>query len=72
MPLKGVRYRMTGNNVRLAFRGGSAKKRTGTVVEAKNVRTGAVHTPAEFKSDRARRKRKSNPYHRRQYSTRVK
>jgi hypothetical protein len=32
-------------NVRLAFRGG-------TVVEAKNLQTGSVHTPAEFAADR--------------------
>ncbi len=69
MPLKGVRYRMTSHNVRLAFRGGSAKKRTGRVVEAKNMKTGAVHTPAEFKADRASRKRRNNPYHRRNYAT---
>lgn len=52
MPLKGVRYRVvttkTGKKVRLAFRG------KGNVVEAKNLKTGKVHTPAEFKADRAR------------------
>ena len=46
MPLKGVRYRVrttkTGKRVRLAFRG------KGTVVEAKNMTTGATHTPSEF------------------------
>lgn len=55
MPLKGVRYRTVKTKagpVRLAFRGSK-------VVEAKNTKTGAVHTPAEFKADRAKaRKRK--------------
>ena len=56
MPLKGVRvrYRVTtkgGKKVRLAFRG---KK----VVEAKNLRTGKTHTPAEFTRDRAKKKRR--------------
>jgi hypothetical protein len=48
MPLRGVRYRVTHTRrgpVRLAIRGQ-------TVVEAKNLRTGAVHTPAEFAADR--------------------
>lgn len=53
MPLPGARYRVvttkTGKKVRLAFRG------KGTVVEAKNLESGATHTPAEFKADRARR-----------------
>lgn len=53
MPLPGARYRVKttshGKHVRLAFRGGS-------VVEAKNLATGATHTPAEFAADRARRK----------------
>lgn len=53
MPLgKGVRYRVkttkSGKKVRLAFRG---KKR---VVEAKNLKTGATHTEAEFNRDRKR------------------
>lgn len=52
MPLKGnVRYRVTkkgGQPVRLAFRG------KGKVVEAKNLSTGATHTPQEFAKDRAR------------------
>jgi hypothetical protein len=51
MPLHGVRYRVRttpgGETVRLAFR-------DSTVVEAKNLRTGATHTPAEFARDRAR------------------
>ncbi len=47
MPLKGVRYRFKkGTHIRLAFRG---KKK---VVEAKNIDTGATHTPAEFARDR--------------------
>ena len=58
MPLENVRYRVAtkgGTNVRLAFRGGSAAQRTGTVVEAKGP-TGKVHTPAEFAADRAKKK----------------
>lgn len=43
----GTRYRMK-NGVRLAFTKG------GEVVEAKNMKTGATHTPAEFKADRRR------------------
>jgi len=69
VPLKGVRYRMVPSGVRLAFRGGSARKRTGTVVEAKSMKTGAIHAPAEFAADRAKRKRRNNPYHRRNYAT---
>jgi len=48
MPLKGVRYRSkptSKGNVRLAFRGNK-------VVEAKNMKTQAVHTPQEFAKDR--------------------
>jgi hypothetical protein len=51
MPLKGVRYRVKQTPkgpVRLAFKGGQ-------VVEAKNLKTGAVHTPAEFAADRAKK-----------------
>ena len=47
MPLKGAKYRVTQTPkgpVRLAFKGN-------TVVEAKNLKTGATHTPAEFKAD---------------------
>lgn len=48
MPLgKNVRYAMkktSKGNVRLAFKGGK-------VIEAKNMKTGKVHTPAEFKKD---------------------
>ncbi|MEK7766437.1 MAG: hypothetical protein AAB368_09385 [bacterium] len=53
MPLgKDVRYRMK-NGVRLAFQG------KGQVVEAKNMKTGATHTPKEFARDRARAPRSS-------------
>jgi len=48
MPLKGVRYRTVtrgGHKIRLAFRGN-------TVVEAKNLDTGATHSPAEFRAER--------------------
>jgi len=46
MPLKGARYRYKkGTKTRLAFKGGQ-------VVEAKNMETGATHTPAEFARDR--------------------
>lgn len=55
MPLRGVRYRVrtykSGRKVRLAFRGR-------TVVESKNLKTGATHTPAEFRADRRKRRRK--------------
>lgn len=46
MPLgKDVKYRMGPHNVRLAIR-------EGDVIEAKNMKTGATHTPAEFAKDR--------------------
>lgn len=47
MPLgKGVKYRFKkGTKVRLAFKGGK-------VIEAKNTKTGATHTPEEFAQDR--------------------
>lgn len=52
MPLgKGVRYRTTDSGVRLAFKGN-------TVIEAKNMKTGAVHSPAEFKADRKKAAKK--------------
>lgn len=51
MPLKGVRYRVkttkAGKKVRLHF-----KKGSNVVDEAKNLKTGATHTPAEFAKDR--------------------
>lgn len=54
MPIPGARYRVkttkTGKKVRLAFQGSK-------VVEAKNLKTGATHTPAEFAADRARGRR---------------
>ena len=51
MPLPaGTRYRMVpmkgGGYERLAF------NRGGTVIEAKNMKSGAIHTTAEFKADR--------------------
>ena len=55
MPLKSVRYRVKQTPkgpVRLAFR-----KSSNEVVEAKNLRTSATHTPSEFARDRARRAR---------------
>ncbi len=63
MPLgKGVRYRVKttkgGKKVRLAFAPG------GKVIEAKNLESGATHTPAEFKADRKRKLRKA-VYHKR-------
>jgi len=56
MPLpKGTRFRVkttkSGKRVRLAFKGGK-------VIEAKNIDSGATHTPREFRADRRRRKRK--------------
>lgn len=54
MPLSNVRYRVKttrkGEKIRLAF-----SKRTGDVVEAKNLGSGATHTPKEFKRDRLKR-----------------
>jgi len=57
MPLdQPVRYRVkttkTGKKIRLAF-----VKGTNRVIEAKNIKTGATHTPAEFEADRKRRGR---------------
>jgi hypothetical protein len=53
MPLSGARYRVattaTGKHVRLAFKNGK-------VVEAKNLATGATHTPGEFARERRHRK----------------
>ena len=52
MPIPGARYRVmttkSGKKIRLAFKG------KGKVVEAKNLKTGAMHTPQEFAADRAR------------------
>jgi hypothetical protein len=53
MPIKGAKYRVkkTGaGNIRLAFVNGQ-------VVEAKNLKTGKVHTPSEFKADKAKVKK---------------
>ncbi len=56
MPAGPGRFRVKttkgGEKVRLHFTPG------GKVNEAKNLTTGATHTPAEFKVDRARAKRK--------------
>ena len=56
----GVRYRVkttsSGKQVRLAFKGKGKGK--GKVIEAKNLQTGATHTPAEFAADRKRAARK--------------
>lgn len=52
MPLKNVRYRVketTKGPVRLAFRGDK-------VVEAKNLKTKATHTPEEFAAERRKKK----------------
>jgi hypothetical protein len=48
MPIQGAKYRMkktAKGNVRLAFKGGK-------VVETKNMKTGRMHTVAEFKADK--------------------
>jgi hypothetical protein len=51
MPLgKDVKYRVAKSGVRLAFKGGK-------VIEAKNLDSGKVHTPAEFKADAKKTKR---------------
>ena len=56
MPLRGnVRYRVvrTGRGpVRLAF-----DEEAGEVVEAKNLKTGATHTPKQFASERRKTRR---------------
>ena len=52
MPIANARYRTiqtAKGPVRLAFVG---KK----VVEAKNMKTGAVHSPSEFRADRKKKK----------------
>ena len=54
MPIRGARYRVKttakGKKVRLAF------DKEGDVVEAKNIVTGATHTPDEFAADRKKKK----------------
>lgn len=56
MPLgPGVRYRVKtegGKKIRLAFRGND-------VIEAKNLKTGATHTPAEFAADKRSARRRA-------------
>ncbi len=56
MPIPGARFRVKtmkgGDKVRLAFKDGE-------VVEAKNLKTGAMHTQAEFARDKKRRGKKS-------------
>ena len=56
MPLpRGTRFRYKkGTNIRLAFPPG-APKRGASPIEAKNMETGAVHTPEEFRADKAKR-----------------
>ena len=54
MPLpKSTKYAVkttkTGKKIRLAF------TPKGKVIEAKNLKTGKTHTPAEFKKDRKKR-----------------
>jgi hypothetical protein len=52
MPIPGAKYRhKKGTDVRLAFKGGE-------VVEAKNTKTGATHTPSEFAADRKKKDKK--------------
>jgi hypothetical protein len=57
MPIKGAKYRVvttkTGKKVRLAWSHGE-------VVEAKNIKTGDTHTPAEFKADKKKAKRRKH------------
>ena len=56
MPLRGARYRVKQTSkgpVRLAFRG------KGTVVEAKNMKTGAMHSERDFRRDARRSHRRS-------------
>lgn len=55
---KGTRFRVKttpkGKKIRLAFAPGST-----TVIEAKNLDTGATHTQAEFRRDRRNRLKKA-------------
>jgi hypothetical protein len=57
MPIRSGKYRVTttasGKKVRLHF------TKSGDVDEAKNLTSGATHTPAEFKADRKARKKKA-------------
>ncbi len=56
MPINKARYAVkttkTGKKVRLAFQDGE-------VVEAKNLKTGATHTPAEFAAERKKTRMKN-------------
>ncbi len=52
MPIKGAKYRYKkGTHIRLAIVNGK-------VVEATNTKTGKTHTPAEFKKDREKKRKK--------------
>lgn len=52
MPLgKGVRYRTTASGVRLAFKGN-------TLIEAKSLKSGKVHSAEEFAADRKKASKK--------------
>lgn len=57
MPIPGARYRMVpmkgGGYERLAFKGSK-------IVEVKNMKTGAMHTPAEFKADAMAKRHKKD------------
>jgi hypothetical protein len=57
MPISGGTYRTmttkTGKKVRLHF------SESGEVDEAKNLASGATHTPAEFKADKKKRAKKA-------------
>ena len=53
MPIANARYRVVtrgGKKIRLAFVGNK-------VVEAKNLDTGAIHSPEEFKRERKKKKK---------------
>lgn len=68
MPLpSGTRYAVTttkhGKRVRLAFPPGSPKKGA-EPIEAKNLDSGATHSPADFAADRVRADKKRNSYRR--------
>jgi len=56
MPIPGAKFRVkttkSGKKIRLAFKDGD-------VVEAKNLGTGATHTPGEFAQDKKKRGKRS-------------
>lgn len=55
MPLpKGTRYGVTKSGVRLAFKKG-APRHGAEPIEAKNLKSGATHSPEEFARDRRNR-----------------